>query len=132
VTFNDRDYTQDALIKQLGLVELHGKDGSAVEAGCACIQTKHSYNIEGLSEEGMGFALSEKEKRFYSNLADLARDIRKKIETEDFTLPKTHNPTSLTVCERKRERCIKKLMPKEKRGEIESAHAVCYASIPCP
>lgn len=130
--FNDRDYTQDALIKQLGLVELHGKDGSAVDSGCACIQTKHSFNIEGLAEEGMGFAVSAKEKSFYSGVADWAREIRKNIETETFELPRANNPKRLSVCERKRERCIKKLKPKEARGEIKSAYAVCYASIPCP
>lgn len=145
--FNDRHYTQDALIKQLGLVELHGKDGSATDAGCACIETKHFYFIEGLSEEGVGFALSAKERRFYQQLADFTRLARKRIEVENYDLhgvmrevmKKEHpkplhvgNPNNLTACERKRERCIKKLKPKEERGEIESAHAVCHASIPCP
>lgn len=132
MTFDDRVYTQDALIKQLGLVELHGKDGSAVDSGCACIETKHTFNIEGLAEEGIGFSLSEKEKRFYQGVADWARVVRKNIETETFELPKPNNPKRLTVCERKRERCIQKLKPKEERGEIESAYAVCHASIPCP
>lgn len=143
MTFNDRRYTQDALIKQLGLVELHGKDGSAVDAACKCIQTKHSFNIEGLAEEGIGFALSEKEKQFYAKVADWARDIRKHIETEDYSLgnpfPRQYLPYGLTVCEkqypsvrRKMSRCIKKLEPRERSGEIESAVAVCRASIPCP
>lgn len=84
--FNDRDYTRDAVIKQLGLVELHCKDGSAIEAGCQCIDTKHLYLIEGLSEEGMGFALSMKERQFYEDLANLVRLTRKRMEVEDWNL----------------------------------------------
>lgn len=86
MTFNDRDYTADSMMKQLGLVELHGKDGSAVEAGCKCIETKHLYLIEGLAEEGVGFSLSEKERAFFQQLADLMRGIRKRLEAEDFDL----------------------------------------------
>ena len=48
-------------------------------------------------------------------------------------------PYGLTACEkkhphvrRKLSRCIKKLEPRERRGEIKSAVAVCRASIPCP
>ena len=84
--FNDRDYTRDAIIKQVGLIELHCKDGSAVDAGCQCIDTKHLYLIEGLAEEGIGFALSAKERRFYTQLADLVRLIRKNMEVEKYEL----------------------------------------------
>lgn len=86
MTFNDRTYTRDSIIKQLGLIELHGKDGSALDAGCQCIDTKHLYLLEGLSEEGMGFSLSAEEKEFYSQLADLSRRIRKNMEVEDYNL----------------------------------------------
>ena len=48
-------------------------------------------------------------------------------------------PYGLTACEkkhphvrRKLSRCIKKLEPRERAGEIKSAVAVCRASIPCP
>lgn len=85
--FNDRDYTYDAVMKQLGLVELHTRDGSAVEAGCHCIETKHLRLIEGLSEEGVSFALSEKEKRFFADLGNLSRGLRKNLEMEAFDLP---------------------------------------------
>lgn len=86
VSFNDRDYTREAVIKQLGLIELHCKDGSAVDAGCQCIDTKHLFLIEGLAEEGQGFSLTTKEKEFYSNLANLVRLIRKNMEVEDWNL----------------------------------------------
>lgn len=155
MTFDDRDYTLDSIIKQLSLIELHGKDGSATDAGCMCIETKHLFMLEGLSEEGEGFALSEKEKRFYSKLADFARSTRKKIEQEEWNLNGVmekkhpvalHNPNGrrflphgLTACERKHpsvrhklSSCIKELEPLEHSGKIGSAVAVCRASIKCP
>lgn len=100
--FDDRDYTQDALIKQFGLIELHGKDGSAVDADCQCIETKHTYLIEGLAEEGMGFAMSKKEKEFYQKVADTAREWRKRIEFEDWN---THNPS--IDCQKEIAHCLK-------------------------
>lgn len=101
-SFNDRDYTRDAVIKQLGLIELHCKDGSAMDAGCQCIDTKHLYLIEGLAEEGMGFALTAKEREFYEDLGNLVRLTRKRMEVEDYDLHgvmretiKTKYPTPL-------------------------------------
>lgn len=156
VTFNDRKYTEDAIIKQLGLIELHCKDGSAIEAGCQCIDTKHLYLIEGLAEEGQGFALSAKERGFYADLGNLVRLVRKNMEIENYELHGVmrevmqkkhplplHNPGrreylpyGLTTCEKKHpsvqeklSRCIKKL---EKEGKVESPVAVCRASIRCP
>jgi len=85
--FNDRDYTRDSILKQIVLVELHGKDGSAVDAGCACIETKHTYMLEGLFEEAVGFALSQKERDFYTWTSELMRVLRKKIDTEDYVIP---------------------------------------------
>ena len=154
MVFDDRAYTFDAVVKQLGLVELHCKDGSAIDAGCQCIDTKHLYLIEGLAEEGKGFGLSVKEKQFYDELGGLMRNIRKTMEVEEFDLDKAihsvshaHNnplprkylPFGLTACEkkhpsvvRKLAACIKELEPKQLRGEIKSAVAVCRASIKCP
>lgn len=86
MTFNDRDYTFDAIIKQLLLVEVHCKDGSASEENCKCIDTKHLYILEGLAEEGQGFALTSKEQDFYRDLADLVRLIRKNMEVEGWSL----------------------------------------------
>lgn len=87
MSFNPHDYTAQTIIKQFSLIELHGKDGSAVEGGCACIEDKHLINIEGLAEEGVGFALSAAEKAFYQWVADLARNIRIKIDSADFSIP---------------------------------------------
>ena len=139
MTFNDRTYTMDSVLKQLSLIELHGKDGSASEAGCGCIESKHLYMLEGLSEEGAGFALSEKEKQFYLQVSDLMRNLRKRIDTEDFTLHgvmhKTmfkKNPGPLTACQKKQERCIVDLKKKPGAFVDFNPYAVCKAKIKCP
>jgi len=82
--FDDRRYTEDSIIKQLTLIELHSKDGSALDAGCGCIEGKHLFAVEGLAEEGIGFAKSEKEKKFYEELGTWAREQRKSIESGKF------------------------------------------------
>ena len=136
MTFNDRNYTRDAILKQLGLIELHGKDGSAVEGGCACIESKHLFMLEGLSEEGAGFALTDQEKKFYLQVSDFARNLRKRIEAEDWSLHgvmhKTmHNPRPLTACEKKIERCIVELKKKPGAFVDFNPYAVCQAKIKC-
>lgn len=150
------------MIKQLGLIELHCKDGSAVDAGCACIDTKHLYLIEGLAEEGMGFALSAKEREFYEDLANLTRLTRKKMEVEDWNLhgvmretmkekhpvplhvsanpgPRKYLPHGLTACEKAHPSVKKKLASCIKQTEKKPGAyikfnpvAVCRASIKCP
>ena len=82
--FDDRKYTEEAIIKQLSLIELHSKDGSALDAGCGCIEGKHLFLVEGLSEEGKGFALTDSEKKFYDELGDWARNSRKRIENAEW------------------------------------------------
>ena len=79
-------YTREALEKQLIAIELHGKDGSAVEGGCSCIEEKHIIAVEMLAEEAITFSKTEAEKRFYVYLADLARELRKKIDAEDWSI----------------------------------------------
>lgn len=150
MVFDDRRYTEDSIIKQMALIELHGKDGSALDAGCGCIEGKHLFAVEGLAEEGMGFALSEKEKRFYENLAEVARKTRKAIEDDTFDYlpqnpsPRRYEPHGLTECEQshpnvlhKLRSCIKQV---EKREGCSPPYtycpvnpvAVCRASVKCP
>ena len=100
MSFNDYDYTRDAIIKQLGLIELHGKDGSAVDAGCQCINTKHTYMLEGLSEEMVGFAKTEAEKKFYMQLAENMRNTRRQIDAEEW------GSGHLTKCEKQIYKCV--------------------------
>lgn len=99
--FNDYDYTREAIIKEIGLMELHGKDGSAYEAGCQCINTKHTYNVEGLSQEMVNFAKSKAEQEYYIRLSQKMRKFRQEIDSEAWT-----HHTHLTACEKKVHRCI--------------------------
>ena len=84
MSFDDHKYTEDAIIKQLSLIELHSKDGSALDAGCGCIEGKHLFLVEGLAEEGKGFALTDSEKKFYDELGNWARMKRKAIESSEW------------------------------------------------
>jgi hypothetical protein len=142
MTFDEKKYTEDSIIKQLTLIQLHSSDGSSLDAGCSCVEGKHLFALEGFAEEAIMTASNEKERAFYQNLAEVARATRKAIETENFDyMP--HNPPyrphGLTECEKshpqvlkKLGECIKKLEPRERAGEIESAVAVCRASVRCP
>lgn len=78
-------------------------------------------------------------------LAKEAREWRRKIQGakehshSNNPVKRRFLPSGFTKCEkrypnvrRKLSRCIKELEPKEARGEIESAVAVCRASIRCP
>lgn len=132
-------------------MELHSKDGSAVDAGCSCIQEKHLLGIEGLAEEGITLAKDNEEKAFYQDLAEEARLLRKKILDEDFKVvgnPRTraYLPHGLTECEKEHPNIRKKLSSCIKAAEIKCCGehtkdysqcscnpvAVCRASISCP
>jgi hypothetical protein len=122
---------------QLGLVELHTRDGSALDAGCKCIETKHLRLIEGLSSEGVSFAVNEKEKEFFAKLGTLARSLRKNMESESWDIcAAIHeaelNPcktgASVTPCDRKVERCVAEV---SHDPNIENPYAVCKAQIEC-
>ena len=158
MSFNDRDYTREAVIKQLGLIELHCKDGSAIDAGCQCIDTKHLFLIEGLAEEGQGFALSSQEREFYENLANFVRLTRKRMEVEDYNLHgvmrevmRAKHPTPLmssnpgpsklafTKCEldyptvkKKIISCVQQTEKKPGAWTQFNPVAVCRAAISCP
>jgi hypothetical protein len=93
--FDDRVYTEDSLITQLALTELHCKDGSAVDAGCHCVPAKHLFLIEGLSSEGVGFTPKENEKRFYEQLGALSRAARRSIEHDEFDMHKALHEAGL-------------------------------------
>ena len=94
--FNDYDYTRESILKQLGLIELHGKDGSAVEAGCGCIEGKHLLMLAGLCEEMVGFSKSEAEKKYYLWAGSVVRNMRRSIEFADWCIP--CNPAPSHTC----------------------------------
>ena len=117
--FDGLDYTRNAILEELSLIERHARDGSAVTAGCACIEEKHLLLLAGLASEGVTLASDRAEKEYYMGLADLARAKRQEILDRNFKGSKSHG---LSKCEKKIEKCILE-------GVAES---VCRASIPCP
>lgn len=160
--YTDLGYTRDTLIKQLLLIQQHSSDDSAAVAHCMCVEDKHLILLEGLSEEGATIALSNKEKQFYTKLADLTRHLRKEIMNESFdmhgimrkTMKVDHptplhkgNPIAWTICElehpkikKKIDRCVKAIEkhqtcdPKDwgTSKECVNPFAVCRATIKCP
>lgn len=85
----NRKYTQEALVEEWALLERHYRDGSYQE--CTCMPEKHLPTISGLASEMVMFSLSDQEKEFYSNMADVARKFRQSIEDGDHKyFP--HNP----------------------------------------
>lgn len=127
--FDEQGYTEDAIIKQLLLIQSHAVDGSAVDGGCSCIQDKHLTTLEGLAEEGETIMSEEKKKKFYADIADLARELRKTIVAEEYEMPQHHSGFHMTKCEEKIERCV--LEVKEKGGDV-NPYAVCHSQIKCP
>lgn len=147
--FDEKVYTEDSVIKTLLLIQNHASDGSAKDSGCTCIQDKHLFVLEGLGEEGSTIMSSEKEKRFYADLAELARELRKSIDTATYEMPsnplgRKYQPHGLTDCEKSHPdvlhsltACIKEVEEKEGcRPPYTDCRvnpvAVCRASIKCP
>ena len=156
MTFDEKKYTEDSIIKQLTLIQLHSSDGSSLDAGCSCVEGKHLHALEGLAEEAIMTSENPQEKAFYENLAIVARETRKAIEEGKFGyLP--HNPAGpglgigrhyhphyLTECEKTHPKVLKKLAScirqVEKREGCVSPYmdcpvnpvAVCRASVKCP
>jgi hypothetical protein len=126
-------------------VELHSKDGSALDAGCGCIEGKHLFIIEGLSEEGKGFAVSEKEKSFYDHLGALARSSRRQIESTDFNMqaalheaglnpgPRAYQPHGLSEQEHSSVELRHKLSSCIKQAELKccGGHTTHYENCSC-
>lgn len=75
---NDRDYTFNALIEELFLVERHIRDNSW--RICDCTPSKHLPGIAGLASEGYGFADDLNERRFMECLMGQARLYKAMIE----------------------------------------------------
>ena len=132
------DFERNEILTNLVLLEDH-----AEKFPCPFCMEKHSSKIVGYAEE---IALGEND----AEMRKLAEDARKWRRTIQGAKEHSHShnpkprrrkylPHGLTKCEkkhasvrRKLSRCIKKLEPRERAGEIESAVAVCRASIRCP
>ena len=132
MSFNPRDYTINSLMEELYLIERHSKDGSAIEGGCACIEEKHLIGVEGLSKEGVLFATSNKEKKFYDWLAPHARELRKTIDMGEFRIPVSHGGARkshvFSRCEVEHPSVKSKLVHCLKEDSLKN----CRARIKCP
>jgi hypothetical protein len=82
--FDGHDYTETAVLEELSLIERHARDGSAVTAGCACIEEKHLLTLSGLCSEMPTLTSDKAEAEFYGWLAEHARELRKRIIEGDF------------------------------------------------
>lgn len=123
--FNDYNYTRDSILKQLVLMELHGKDGSAVDAGCQCINTKHTYILEGLCEEMAGFAKNEAEAKWYLDFSALMRQARQQIDQENWRPLKAsgscqYSDISVKACADKLAKCLE-----------SNPYSVCKQKVRC-
>ena len=101
MSFDARRYTIDGLIKELLLLELHIRDGSVYECGCAW--DAHLPLIEGLAQEMIKFAKDEKEKELFDRLMHTARDYRLALQygtegEEGMEVEREHssNPVGIT------------------------------------
>ena len=111
VEFNGLEYTRKEAAKQLLKIEEHSTNGSALEAGCSCIEERHMLSVEGYGDEGQVLAKDPREKEFwnhvsmwarsemeqiyktpknpalYKQLADAARHIRVNLQDENWAFP---------------------------------------------
>jgi predicted transcriptional regulator len=77
-------YTRSELEKELVLLEKHLKQYPYMKPDfCIDCALKHFTAIEGLSEEGVGFAKSEEEKKFFIRVADWAKKWRSNLPKSD-------------------------------------------------
>lgn len=132
--FDESIYTDEAAAKQLLLIQLHGSDGSASDAGCTCIQDKHLLALEAIAEEGATLKDSEKERQFYQQLSELTRKLRKTILDETFEMP--HNPIgparASSSCDEKIEQCILQVKETGCKPPKCNPWAICHNSVRCP
>lgn len=141
--FDGHDYTETRVLEELALMESHARDGSAVDAGCACIEEKHLLLIAGLSSEMPTLTSDAKERAYYEGLASLARELRKEIITGDFKRfpshvmgnPRTraYLPHNLTACEKTHPEVRAKLSEAIKALEVKCCgkHTTDYSGCSC-
>lgn len=136
--FDGLDYTREALEEELALTERHARDGSAVEAGCGCIEEKHLLLIAGLASEGVTLAKDQAEKEYYLDLANWARKKRQEILNGDFKVlgnPRTRQylPHALTEYEQDHPEVLAKLKSCIKQAELKCCgeHTTDYAKCSC-
>lgn len=90
---NDRDYTHNALVEELVLIERHLRDESW--RICNCNAEKHLPAIAALGSEGQGFAETDEEREFMRKLQARARIWKDKIKKGTFTDADANNLRAL-------------------------------------
>ena len=138
--FDGHDYTERSVLEELLLIERHSRDGSAIQAGCACIEEKHLLTLAGLASEMPTLAKSKDEAEFYMNLAKLAREKREEILDANFKGgdpagpkgeddPPAHVSAKMERCRREVEvKCCGKETSDYSNCTCNPA-AVCYATV---
>ena len=86
MVFNDEEYTEESIIKQLVLIENHSSDGSILNAGCHCVEGKHLFALEGYADEGVNIMEQPKKKEFLVALGALARSLRRNMEADEWNM----------------------------------------------
>ena len=140
--FDGHDYTERSALEELLLIERHCRDGSAIKAGCACIEEKHLLTLAGLSSEMPTLAKFDGEKEYYMELAAWARQKREEILDGHFKgegAGKAHDPKGEDAApptDKKLKRCIKEAEisccgkeTSDYEGCSCNPEAVCQASI---
>jgi len=100
--FDGLDYTRNAILEELSLIERHARDGSAITAGCSCIEEKHLLVLSGLASEGVTLVTDQDEKDYYIDLAERMRAERQRVLQGDFGKKYSHS----VKCEAKVAKCI--------------------------
>lgn len=79
---NPLRYTEEELVKELVLLEKHLKQEPYMDENFCidCIE-KHLYSIEGLAEEGIGFADSKEKEQAFVDIANTANTMKRLMKT---------------------------------------------------
>jgi hypothetical protein len=149
--FDGHNYTETSVLEELALSERHARDGSAVQAGCSCIEEKHLLVLSGLASEMPTLTQDKDEAAYYLRFADLMRAKRQEILNGEFKVPgnpatRAFLPHGLTECEKSHPGVREKLSSCIHDAELKCCGehttdygdctcnpvAVCRASVGCP
>ncbi len=135
--FDGHDYTERSVLEELLLIERHSRDGSAIQAGCACIEEKHLLTLAGLASEMPTLAKAQDEAEWYMELAQLARQKREEILDHNFKDPpgegRKYLPHGLTEEEKEDKALQKRLSSCISQAEISCCgeHTSDYSECSC-
>jgi len=143
--FNDKQYTEDSILKQLVLIENHATDNSILTAGCHCVEGKHLFALEGYSDEGVNIMAEPQKKEFLVALGALARSLRRNMESDKWSMrdvlheaglnpsARAYLPSGLTAAEKHSKLLLSHLSSCIKQAEINCCghHTTDYSKCKC-